>query len=196
MKPAVRQILRLSTNSLEQPGKRIENDYRQGAVDGACWLRKPGPNSNAVIACQGAIAPEAICATGFAGEARRDAGVLAVTSADRLNTGWTAAQRARSQGIADAHSCAERLLAGLPPSCKLVTVTDGHPATLSWSGSVSSHQVVSLGVGLFGQTGTIGDLYRHKGVDAESIVKRVDKLTSGKPIGRRHSTAGDSRAVA
>lgn len=176
--------LRLSTNSLEQPGKRIDDDFRQGAVDGAYWLRKPGPNCDVVIAYQGAIAPEAIRAAGLIGEARRDVGVLAVTSADRLNAGWTAAQRARTRGIANAQSFAERLLTGLPRHCRLVTVIDGHPATLSWLGSVSGHQVVSLGVEHFGQTGTIGDLYRHYGIDAESIVRRVDKLTSGKPIGR------------
>lgn len=188
--------LRLSTNSLEQPGKRIDDDFRQGAVDGAYWLRKPGPNCDVVIAYQGAIASEAMRAAGLIGEARRDVGVLAVTSADRLNAGWTAAQRARTRGIANAQSLAERLLTGLPPHCKLVTVIDGHPATLSWLGSVSGHQAVSLGVEHFGQTGTIGDLYRHYGIDADSIVRRVDKLTSGKPIRRYHSTAGDSRAVA
>ena len=174
--------LRLSTNSLEQPGKRIDDDFRQGAVDGAYWLRKPGPNCDVVIAYQGAIASEAMRAAGLIGEARRDVGVLAVTSADRLNAGWTAAQRARTRGIANAQSFVERLLIGLPPHCKLVTVIDGHPATLSWLGSVSGHQVVSLGVEHFGQTGTIGDLYRHYGIDAESIVRRVDKLTPGKPI--------------
>ena len=175
--------LRLSTNSLDQPGKRIDDEFRQGAVDGAYWLRKPGPNCDVVIAYQGAIAPEAMRAAGLIGEARRDVGVLAVTSADRLNAGWTAAQRARTRGVANARSLAERLLAGLPPHCKLVTVIDGHPATLSWLGSVSGHQVVSLGVEHFGQTGTIGDLYRHHGIDAESIVRRVDRLTSGKPVG-------------
>ena len=174
--------LRLSTNSLEQPGKRIDDDFRQGAVDGAYWLRKPGPNCDVVIAYQGAIASEAMRAAGLIGEARRDVGVLAVTSADRLNAGWTAAQRARTRGIANAQSLVERLLIGLPPHCKLVTVIDGHPATLSWLGSVSGHQVVSLGVEHFGQTGTIGDLYRHYGIDAESIVRRVDKLSPGKPI--------------
>ena len=188
--------LRLSTNALEQPGKRIDDDFRQGTVDGAYWLRKPGPNCDVVIAYQGAIAPQAIHAAGLIGEARRDVGVLAITSADRLNAGWTAAQRARTRGTANAQSLAERLLTGLPPHCKMVTVIDGHPATLSWLGSVSGHQTIPLGVEHFGQTGTIGDLYRHYGIDAGSIVQRVNELTSGKPIGQYHSTAGDSRAVA
>ena len=38
-------------------------------------------------------------AIGLIAEDRRDIGLLAVTSADRLNAGWTAAQRARERGI-------------------------------------------------------------------------------------------------
>ena len=33
--------LRLTTNPIEQPGKRVDEDFRQGAIDGAYWLRKP-----------------------------------------------------------------------------------------------------------------------------------------------------------
>jgi len=90
--------LRLTTKPLEQPGKRVDDAFRQGAVDGAYWLRKPGPNCSVVIAYQGAVADEAIAAAGMIGEHRRDVGVLAVTSADRLNAGWTAAQRERARG--------------------------------------------------------------------------------------------------
>ena len=79
--------LRLTTNPVEQPGKRVDDAFRQGAIDGAYWLRKPGPNCDIVIAYQGAVAPEAIKAAGMIGESRRDVGVLAVTSADRLNAG-------------------------------------------------------------------------------------------------------------
>jgi pyruvate dehydrogenase E1 component len=34
--------LRLSTNPIEQPAKRADEDFRQGAIDGAYWLRRPG----------------------------------------------------------------------------------------------------------------------------------------------------------
>jgi len=172
--------LRLTTKPLEQPGKRHDDAFRQGAIDGGYWLRKPGPNCEVVIAYQGAVAPEAIRAAGALAEARRDIGVLAVTSADRLNAGWTAAQRARSRGVVHAESHVERLLADLPPHCNIVTVIDGHPATLAWLGSVAGHRAISLGVEHFGQTGTIGDLYRHFGIDADTIVERVAGLTGGR----------------
>ncbi len=168
--------LRLTTNPIEQPGKRADDDFRRGAIDGAYWLRKPGPNCEIVIAYQGAVAAEAIAAAGLIAESRRDIGVLAVTSADRLNAGWTAAQRERSRGAVHANSHIERLLSVLGPCCKMLTVLDGHPATLSWLGAVAGHQTIPLGVEHFGQTGTIQELYRSFRIDKVSIVKAVSAL--------------------
>ncbi|MDE9449593.1 transketolase [Aliiroseovarius sp. Z3] len=179
--------LRLTTNPIEQPGKRVDEDFRQGAIDGAYWLRKPGANCEVVIAYQGAVAPEAIKAAGMIGEGRRDVGVLAVTSADRLNAGWTAAQRARARGNTGALSHIEHLMQDLPAHCKLITVIDGHPATLAWLGSVVGHHTLPLGVEHFGQTGTIGDLYRHHGIDADAIVEKVQGLTTGRPVRISHA---------
>ncbi|WP_424964903.1 1-deoxy-D-xylulose-5-phosphate synthase N-terminal domain-containing protein [Dinoroseobacter sp. S375] len=179
--------LRLTTTPLEQPGPRPDPGWQQGAVDGGYWLRKPGPNCDVVIAYQGAVAPEAIKAAGHLAGSRRDVGVLAVTSADRLNAGWTAAQRARARGNTDAVSCVERLMNDLPPHCTLITVIDGHPATLAWLGSVAGHRTVPLGVEHFGQTGTIGDLYRHYGIDAQGILEKVAGLTAGRPLGQQMS---------
>ncbi len=171
--------LRLTTKPLEQPGKRHDDAFRQGAIDGAYWLRPPGPNCEVVIAYQGAVADEAIAAAGIIAEARRDVGVLAVTSADRLNAGWTAAQRERAHGNGAARSHVEQLLAPLPRHCALVTVIDGHPATLGWLGAVAGHRTISHGVEHFGQTGTVGDLYRHFRIDREALAASVSGLTKG-----------------
>jgi len=175
--------LRLSTNPLEQPGRRHDDAFRRGAIDGAYWLRPPGPNCDVVIAYQGVVAPEAIAAAGSIAEGRRDVGVLAVTSADRLHAGWNAAQRARARGNLSALSQVERLLQPLPRDCHLVTVIDGHPATLSWLGGVAGHRTLPLGVEHFGQTGTIGDLYRHFGIDRRAITERALALTAGRRMG-------------
>lgn len=172
--------LRLSTRSLEQP-RRPADAIRQGVIDGAYWLREPGPNAQVVIAYQGTVATEAITAAGFLADGRRDVGVLAVTSADRLNAGWQAAQTARINGRA-ATSHIEALLAPLDRDCLLVTVIDGHPATLSWLGSVHGHKTAGLGVEHFGQTGTVADLYRHFGIDAKSILRVIDAMAPGKPL--------------
>jgi pyruvate dehydrogenase E1 component len=140
-----------------------------------------------VVAYTGAVAPEAIEAVGLMAEDRRDVGLLAVTSADRLNAGWTAAQRARERGLVHARSHIERLLANVPPHCGLVTVLDGHPATLAWLGSVNGHRVRGLGVEHFGQTGSLADLYRHYGIDANAIVAAAQAIAPGRPI--RHLKA-------
>ena len=174
--------LRLTTNPLEQPGRRADDAFRQGAIDGAYWLRPPGPNCEVVIAYQGAVAGEAIAAAGLVGERRRDVAVLAVTSADRLNAGWTAAQRERARGNPRARSHVETLLSPLPRSCSMVTVLDGHPATLGWLGSVVGHRTISHGVEHFGQTGTIQDLYRHFRIDKASLVEAISALTAGRAI--------------
>lgn len=172
--------LRLTTKPLKQPIKRVDDDFRQGVIDRAYWLRKPGPNCSVVIAYQGAVADEAIAAAGMLGEYRREIGFLAVTSADRLNAGWTAAQRERARGNARALSHVERLFDPLTDHCAVVTVIDGHPATLSWLGAVAGHRTIPHGVEHFGQTGTIGDLYRHFRIDRNAIACSVMALTAGK----------------
>jgi pyruvate dehydrogenase E1 component len=174
--------LRLSTRTLEQPRRKLSPVLEQEIINGGYWMRRPGPNAQVVVAYSGAVAPEAIEAVGLVGEDRRDVGLLAITSADRLNAGWTAAQRAREHGLGHAASHVERLVADVPAHCALVTVIDGHPATLAWLGSVYGHRTRSLGVEHFGQTGTIADLYRHFGIDAQSIAKAVQAISPGKPI--------------
>ena len=174
--------LRLSTRPIEQIKREMTADLRQGIVDGAYWLRKPGPNCQVLVAYTGAVAPEAIQAVGLMAEDRRDVGLLAVTSADRLNAGWTAAWRARERGLVHARSHVERLFAGLPPHCGIVSVLDGHPATLAWLGAVNGHRVRPLGVEHFGQTGSIAELYRHYGIDTHAIITAAEAIAPGRPI--------------
>jgi len=76
----------------------------------------------------------------------------------------------------------ERLLDDVPVHCGMVTVLDGHPATLAWLGAVNGRSVRSLGVEHFGQTGSIADLYRHYGIDANAIVAAAQAIAPGKPI--------------
>jgi pyruvate dehydrogenase E1 component len=179
--------LRLSTRPIDQIKRAMTPELEQQIVDGAYWQRKPGPNCQVVVAYTGAVAPEAIDAVGLMAEDRRDVGLLAITSADRLNAGWTAAQRARERGLVHARSHIERLLADVPPHCGVVTVLDGHPATLAWLGAVGGHRTRALGVEHFGQTGSLADLYRHYGIDANAIVAAAQAIAPGRPI--RHLKA-------
>jgi pyruvate dehydrogenase E1 component len=175
--------LRLSTRSIDQVQRIVTPDLQRDITEGAYWLRKPGPNAEVIVAYTGAVAPEAIEAVGFIGESRRDIGLLAITSVDRLHAGWTAARHLRRDRRAVQHlSHIENLLAPLSRDCGIVTVLDGHPAALGWLGSVRGHRVEALGVEHFGQTGTIDDLYRHYGIDANAIIDAAESLTSGAPV--------------
>jgi pyruvate dehydrogenase E1 component len=169
--------LRLTTKPLVQPMRDLPSKTATDIINGAYWLRPPGPNCEMVIAYQGVIADEAIAAAGMLGEHRRDIGVLAVTSADRLNAGWTAAQRQRAAGNATAKSHVETLLEPVSRHAAILSVIDGHPATLSWLGGVFGHRLIGHGVEHFGQTGSIDDLYRHFAIDRHSLVTSALQLT-------------------
>ncbi len=174
--------LRLSTRPQEQPVRTLNESLKHGIIDGAYWLRPPGPNCEICIAYQGVVAPEAIAAAGYLAEDRRDVAVLAVTSADRLNAGWQAASRARIRGLSHAQSHIERLLSQLPAFAGILTVLDGHPATLSWLGGVLGHRTQSLGVEHFGQSGRIDQIYAHYGIDTAGILRAAQSLAAGKPV--------------
>jgi len=161
--------LRLSTRGIEQPPRVMAAPLAEDIIRGAYWLKAPDPSCEVIIAYQGVLASEAIAAAGLVGGDQRNVAVLAITSADRLNAGWHAAQRARQHGDVDATCHIETLLAQAPRSCGLVTAIDAHPVTLGWLGSVLGHRTITLGVEHFGQTGTVDDLYAHFGMDAAAI---------------------------
>ena len=123
------------------------------------------------IAYQGPVAPEAEAAFAELREEEPGAGLLAITSPDRLHAGWIAALRARRAAATGARvSHIERMLAPLAPGAALVTVLDGHPATHAWLGAVRGQRVVPLGPDRFGQSGDIPDLYREYGIDTDAIL--------------------------
>ena len=152
--------LRLSTLALEQPKRRMTKALRRDLLAGAYWQGKPGKKG--AIIYSGALAKEAKQAHDRLGkEGKSDnIGLLAVTSADRLFSDW----RAKGRG-----SHLAKLLSSLSPDARLVTVLDGHPAALSWIGSVAGHWLRPLGVEQFGQCGDLNDLYSAYGIDARAI---------------------------
>jgi pyruvate dehydrogenase E1 component len=81
--------------------------------------------------------------------------------------------RARSAGDRSARSHVERLLGRLASRAALVTVLDGHPASLSWLGSVARHRIVPLGLDHFGQSGDLPDLYREYRLDVDAILDAI-----------------------
>ena len=97
-------------------------------------------------------------------------GVLSITSWDRLYHDWQRAVGRPLNGSGGARCHLEAVLSRLSPHAGLVTVQDGHPASLSWIGSASGRRVYPLGISSFGQSGDLPDLYRTYRIDAEAII--------------------------
>ena len=165
--------LRLSTRPLTQPKRALDQSLRDGVITGGYWLEAPAAGAEIAIIYCGAVAAEAIEAHRQITEDLPGAGLLAVTSSDRLNAGWHAAERGRQAGRTTDESQIEKLLAPLAPDAALITIIDGHPLTLAWMGSVFGHRVHPLGVEHFGQSGDLPDLYRHYRLDVEAILDAV-----------------------
>ena len=156
--------LRLSTRPLAQPARELD---RSAAIAGGYWLEPPADGADLAIVAMGAVLPEAEAALAAIRQDVSDAGLLAVTSIDRLHGDWLA------HGD---ESCTARLLAPISRRGGLVTVLDGHPSALGWLGSVAGHRVEALGTTAFGQSGDIPDLYRAHGLDTEAILNAAARL--------------------
>ncbi|MDP9095648.1 MAG: transketolase, partial [Pseudomonadota bacterium] len=115
--------LRLSTRQLLQPDRIIDP---AAVIAGAHWAVPPGDGAPIALAYQGPVAPEAEAAFAELRVEIPEAGLLAITSPDRLHAGWLAALRQRRTG-SGATSHIERLLAPLAANAPLVTILDGHP---------------------------------------------------------------------
>ena len=158
--------LRLSTRQLQQPDRTLDP---ASVIAGAHWVVPPGEGAPLAMAYQGPVAPEAEAAFAELREEVPDAGLLAITSPDRLHAGWLTATRARRAGDRSV-SHIEQILSPLAPGATLVTILDGHPAAHSWLGAVRGQRVVALGPDRFGQSGDLPDLYREYGMDVETIL--------------------------
>ena len=159
--------LRLSTRQLDQPTRTLDP---ASVIAGAHWAVPPAPGARMALAYQGPVAPEAEAAFAQLREEEKGAGLLAITSPDRLHAGWLAAARARRAGDRTARAHVEDILAPLAPNAALVTVLDGHPAAHAWLGAVRGDRVFPLGPDHFGQAGDIPDLYREYGIDTDAIL--------------------------
>jgi pyruvate dehydrogenase E1 component len=155
---------RLSTRPIDQPTRPLTTELEEAIIAGAYWLHEPGEGAELAIAYCGAVAPEAFAAHRELAEDIPGAGLLAITSPDRLHRDWRAALTRGEISVA------ERLLARLCPGAALVTVGDFHPATLSWLGAVAGNAIVPLGVDRFGQSGDIPDLYQAYHIDTDAIL--------------------------
>lgn len=162
---------RLSTRPVDQALAQVPVDpqerehRRRSAVAGGYRLRAAAGAPAVTLAGVGAIMPEVMQAADELGSAGIAVDVLCITSADLLFRAFQA-----RQGLAPGD---DRILAELlPPERRspIVTVLDGHPHTLAFLAGAGETPIATLGVQGFGQSGDVDDLYRHFGIDADTIV--------------------------
>ena len=163
---------RLTTRPLDQalaavpaPGTPQRETRRRQVLAGGYRLITASGQPKVTIAAVGAVAPEACAAAAELTEAGIATDVIILTSPDLI---FRALQARRGLLDGDAEILDELLPA--ERAAPLVTVLDGHPHTLSFLSAVRGMPVASLGVSDFGQSGDVDDLYRHFGIDADTIV--------------------------
>ena len=117
----------------------------------------------------GAVLPEVIQAAKELASEGVVAHVIDVTSPGRLYGSW---QRTLKQGIrtASTPSFPGSLRPIFTERAPIVSVHDGASHAMSWLGSALGMPQVAMGVDSFGQSGTIGDLYKIHDLDYGSIV--------------------------
>ena len=166
----------LSTRQLDQKPRALDPAH---VIAGAHWIVPPAPGARIALAYQGPVAPEAEAAFAEIAAEEPGAGLLAITSPDRLHAGWLDAARARRAGDRAALSHIERLLSPLAPNAAIVSILDGHPASHSWLGAIHGHRVIPLGPDHFGQSGDIPDLYAEYGLDTDAILDAAAQALLG-----------------
>jgi pyruvate dehydrogenase E1 component len=132
---------------------------------GGYRLRTAAGTPRVTIVGMGVIMPEVIAAGAELAAAGVETEVVCLTSADLLFR----ALQAR-KGLRDGTDELLDMLFPASRSTPIVTVVDGHPHVLSFLAAIHGSPLTCLGVQDFGQSGDVPDLYRHFGIDADTIV--------------------------
>jgi pyruvate dehydrogenase E1 component len=163
---------RLTTRPLEQslaavppPGTEARDDRRRQVLAGGYALVRTEHRPAVAVVAVGAVVPEALAAAAELEDAGFGCDVVCLTSPDLVFR----ALQAR-QGLQEGEDWILDELFPADRPAPIVTVVDGHPHTLSFLAAVRGAPIACLGVNDFGQSGDVGDLYRHFGIDSETIV--------------------------
>jgi pyruvate dehydrogenase E1 component len=163
--------LRLSTRPIDQA--LAAPAPREHVLAGGYVLRAAEDAPAVTLAGIGAIVPEVVAAADELEAAGVAADVLVLTSPDLLFR----AVQAR-QGLDDGPDAILDVLLPAARTAPIVTVHDGHPHSLAFLAAVGGAPIACLGTTDFGQSGDVGDLYRHVGIDVDTIVGVAADLSS------------------
>jgi len=162
---------RLTTRPVDQALAAVPDDEearerrRSAALRGGYVLRAAAAAPQVTLVGAGAIMPEVIAAADELDGAGIAADVVCLTAADLVFR----ALQAR-QGLADGDDAILDEVFPAGRAAPIVAVLDGHPHTLSFLSAIRRVPIASLGVADFGQSGDVDDLYRHVGIDTDTIV--------------------------
>jgi pyruvate dehydrogenase E1 component len=163
---------RLTTRPLDQslaavppPGTEARDDRRRQVLAGGYALVRSERRPAVAVVGVGAVLPEALAAAAELEDAGFGCDVVCLTSPDLVFR----ALQAR-QGLQEGEDWILDVLFPADRPAPIVTVLDGHPHTLSFLAAIRGAPIACLGVSDFGQSGDVGDLYRHFGIDSETIV--------------------------
>ncbi|SDO47502.1 pyruvate dehydrogenase [Geodermatophilus sp. DSM 45219] len=162
--------LRLSTRPVDQMLAAVPADpaarerRRRQVVAGAYPLRRPA-RPVVTVAAMGALVPEALAAADRLDALGLAADVVCVTSPGQL---FRALQGRR--GLDEAPGWVLDSVFPAERAAPMVTLLDGHPHTLAFLAGVRGVPATHLGVTAFGQSGDLDSVYRHHGLDVDSIV--------------------------
>ena len=163
--------LRLSTRPVRQELAGIPTDpaarerRRRQVIAGAYTLR-PACSPAVCIAVMGALATEAVEAADRLADMGIEVEVVCVTSPDLL---YRAVQG--RDGLDHSPDWIINQVFPAERAAPMVTVLDGHPHTLTFLATINQVRCKSLGVTTFGQAGDLDSVYRHHGIDVDSIVR-------------------------
>jgi pyruvate dehydrogenase E1 component len=163
--------LRLSTKPVDQRLAEVPEDpaarerRRRQVVAGGYILRRAA-KPDATIITMGAMVSDALAASARLAKQGIDVDIVCVTSPGLL---YEALQG--RNGLGDHPSWILEHILPKERAVPMVTILDGHPHTLAFLSSVHGVKSRNLGVSRFGQAGDIEDVYRHHGIDADSIVR-------------------------
>jgi pyruvate dehydrogenase E1 component len=171
---------RLTTRPIDQALAAVPEDpearelRRRHALAGGYRLRSAPATPAVTLVGVGAVVPEAIAAADALATAGIEGDVVCLTSPDLLFRALQARQglEGGAEGILDELFPADRI-------APIVSVLDGHPHTLSFLSAVRAAPIACLGVSDFGQSGDVEDLYRHFGIDTDTIVDAAIDLLEG-----------------
>jgi pyruvate dehydrogenase E1 component len=94
---------------------------------------------------------------------------LTATPADS-DTGTDRVLREGRRGLDEAPGWVLDTVFPAERTAPMVTVLDGHPHTLAFLAGVRGVPATHLGVTDFGQSGDLDSVYRHHGLDVDSVV--------------------------